>query len=47
MRRWKELRLWAKFFRVILRLTWQARDEKPNRAKIRRIIRAAEKEWVA
>ena len=36
----KEFLLWLKFFRVLLRLVWQARHEKPNRAKVRRIVRA-------
>ena len=42
----RELRYWFKFFRVLLRLTWQARREQSCRQKIRRIIRAAEKEFV-
>ncbi len=40
----KKLRRWLRYFRTLLKLTWQARDEKPNRAKHRRITRLAEQE---
>ncbi len=40
----KTFLLWLRYFKTLLRLSWQARSEPANRAKVRRIIRAAEKE---
>ena len=42
---YRELSQWLKFFRVLLRLTWQERHADPCRQKVRRIVRAAEREW--
>ena len=37
--------IWWAFFKVVFRLMWQARGEKPNRAKVRRLIRNIDNEW--
>lgn len=38
------MRYWLRYSLILMRLTWQARGERSNRAKTRRIVRAAEKE---
>ena len=43
MRAVREFRNWLKYYLIIARLTWQARGEPNNRAKLRRIHRTAER----
>ena len=40
----RELLLWVRFFKIMLKLNWQSRHDAPCRQKIRRIIRATEKQ---
>jgi len=44
MSKWNMLKLWLSYFKALLKLSWAARDEPANRAKVRRIVRAAVKE---
>ena len=43
MRAVRDFRDWLKYYLIVARLTWQSRHEPNNRAKLRRIHRAAER----
>jgi len=45
MNSWKMFKLWLSYFKALLKLSWEARAEPANRAKVRRIVRAAVKQF--